>query len=72
MNDIGIGFPYGMGIMAFGPWIGHEGDAIGWESLAVHDPTTGATFAAATNTCGDASTLLLSLLAAIYPDAPPL
>ena len=73
MNDIGIpDVPYGMGIMAFGPWIGHEGDSIGWESLAVHDPTTGATFAAATNTCGDASTLLFSLLAAIYPDAPPL
>ena len=68
-NDIGAGVPYGMGIMAVGPWIGHEGDAIGWESLAVHDPTTGATFAAAANSCGDVSLALFGLLGTIYPDA---
>lgn len=68
-NDIGIGFPYGMGIMAVGPWIGHEGDAIGWESLAVHDPTTGATFATAATSCGEVSLALFGLLGTIYPDA---
>lgn len=69
-SDIGDGLLYGLGIMQLGPWIGHEGDAIGWETLAVHDPGTGATFVAASNTCGDVSLILLSALLAVYPDAP--
>ena len=39
--------------VAGGTWFGHEGDAIGWETLALHNPDTGATFVAATDTCGD-------------------
>ena len=45
---------------------------IGWETLAVHDPGTGATFVAASNPCDNVSLILLSTLLAVYPDAPGL
>jgi hypothetical protein len=36
-HDIG-GDSYGLGIKRFGAWYGHDGDAFGWDSLAVHNP----------------------------------
>jgi D-alanyl-D-alanine carboxypeptidase len=68
-TDIGDGLNYGLGIMVLGEgtWLGHEGDAIGWETLALYNPETGATFVAAANTCGAVSLDLLGLLGTVYP-----
>jgi hypothetical protein len=33
--------------------IGHQGEAIGWEGWAGHDPDTGLTAVLFTNTCSD-------------------
>ena len=58
LDDIGIGAPYGLGIMQFGTELGHEGEAIGWEGWAGHDPDSGITSVIFTNTCHDSSALL--------------
>ena len=62
------GIPYGLGIMQLGPWIGHEGEAIGWEALAVHDPDSGVSIALAGNGCGGLFTGFLEVLGTLYPD----
>ena len=44
---------YGLGLlMQAPPWIGHSGQAIGWESYEVYDPNTGGTFAVLVNSTG--------------------
>ena len=53
---------YGMGIMELPPlpgWIGHTGQALGWEAIALYEPATGATFAAIVNSTGGLITALL-------------
>jgi D-alanyl-D-alanine carboxypeptidase len=53
-HDIGAGvFDYGLGISLFNNEIGHEGEAIGWEGWAGHDPDTGLTAVIFTSTCSD-------------------
>lgn len=44
-------FMYGLGIIQFMSQVGHEGEAIGWEGWAGHDPATGLTAVVFTNTC---------------------
>ena len=44
--------------MQFGTELGHEGEAIGWEGWAGHDPDSGITSVIFTNTCHDSSALL--------------
>ena len=62
MHDAGlIIFTYGLGIMQAGTQLGHEGEAIGWEGWAGHDPDTGATSVVFTNTCSDSGALFKAL-----------
>jgi D-alanyl-D-alanine carboxypeptidase len=65
------GLRYGLGIISFGDWAGHAGEAIGWESLGLHDPKNGVTFVAATNACNGTATAFTSLLAQLYPGTTP-
>ncbi len=76
MHDAGLGvFTYGLGIMqfveGFGGQYGHEGEAIGWEGWAGHNPETGQTTVVFTNTCSD-STPLFEAVAVLDPDVQPL
>lgn len=51
-----------------GDWIGHEGQLIGWESIAMYNPSTGAAFVILTNSSGslwDAKAVINEY----YPDA---
>ena len=69
MHDIGgDGFEYGLGIKRFGDWYGHDGDAFGWDSLALHNPVSGVSFAAAVNACTGYDDSLLDLLQTLYPE----
>jgi len=63
------GIPYGLGIMPLAPWIGHEGEAIGWEAFAVTDPETGVSVAVAGNGCGGLFPGFLEVIGALYPDS---
>jgi D-alanyl-D-alanine carboxypeptidase len=67
MHDANLGpFTYGLGIMQAGTQFGHEGEAIGWEGWAGHDPESGETFVVFTNTCSD-SAALFGALALLEP-----
>lgn len=46
--------------------LGHEGEAIGWEGWAGHDPATGEAFVVFTTTCSD-GLALFSALAVLGP-----
>ncbi|MDX2380882.1 MAG: hypothetical protein QNM02_14115 [Acidimicrobiia bacterium] len=63
------GIPYGLGIMEFGRWVGHEGEAIGWEALAVKDLQTGTSLAVAANGCGGLFDGFLGVLLTLYPES---
>lgn len=67
LTDIG-GLAYGLGILRVGAWFGHEGEAIGWEAFALHDPETGVSVALAANGCGGLIAPFAEILDAIYPD----
>jgi D-alanyl-D-alanine carboxypeptidase len=76
MEDVGLGlFTYGLGISqfpeGFGNQYGHEGEAIGWEGWAGHDPATGETYVVFTNTCADSGPLL-SAVAVLDPAVQPI
>lgn len=67
MHDAGlVVFPYGLGIMQAGTQLGHEGEAIGWEGWAGHDPESGESYVVFTNTCADTGALF-SALAVLDP-----
>ncbi len=60
---------YGLGIFRIGTsWWGHEGEAIGWEALSLHDPETGVSIAVASNGCGGQFTNFIFFIDAVYPD----
>jgi D-alanyl-D-alanine carboxypeptidase len=63
------GYKYGRGLIKFRDWIGHEGEALGWETIAVHNTKTDVTLGFASNSCG-VSALWISLVAALYPESP--
>ena len=68
--DTPIGGPaiYGMGIFQLGDnWYGHAGEAIGWQSLVLHDPETGVSVAFASNVCNGEDLLYWSILNELYP-----
>lgn len=70
VHDIGgDGFMYGLGIKRFGDWYGHDGDAFGWDSIALHNPTTGVSFVAAVNACTGFTDSFLNLLQTLYPES---
>jgi D-alanyl-D-alanine carboxypeptidase len=58
---------YGLGIQAWGDWIGHTGQLIGWESIAVTDQDTGAVFVAIVNETGSLRSALEVAVVA-FPD----
>lgn len=66
---LGEGVPYGLGVLRFGSWYGHEGEALGWETLALKDPKSGVTIAVAGNSCGILGQLG-SVFTALYPGIP--
>ena len=62
------GVDYGLGLMDFGNgWYGHSGSILGWDSLAAHNPDTGAVFVAYTNEYGAFNAFVGPALAA-FPD----
>lgn len=68
-HDIGLGdIEYGLGIERYGSWYGHDGEALGWQTIALHNPSTGVTFVAAVNACSGMRDDLLGLLRTLYPD----
>lgn len=67
-SPIPEGLNYGLGMFELGSWVGHTGEAIGWEALAVHDPATGVSVAMAGNGCGGIFAGFLALLDELYPD----
>lgn len=63
------GIEYGLGIFKIGTnWYGHEGEAIGWEALALTDPDTGVSVALAMNGCGGQFNAFSLFLDQLYPD----
>lgn len=67
-KNIGDGLRYGQGIIQWGPWVGHEGEALGYETWALHNTETGVTYVASVNACcGLRSYAALAPLAALYP-----
>jgi D-alanyl-D-alanine carboxypeptidase len=66
MTPLTEGIPYGLGVLDLGGWIGHEGEALGWETIAVKDPKSGVTVALAGNSCGISLTLA-QILGSLYP-----
>jgi D-alanyl-D-alanine carboxypeptidase len=63
------GISYGLGIMEVGRWVGHEGEAIGWEALAVKDLQTGTSLAVAANGCGGLFDGFLGVMLTLYPES---
>jgi D-alanyl-D-alanine carboxypeptidase len=70
--DSPIGGPllYGLGIIQIGDnWYGHAGEAIGWQTLVLHDPDTGVSVAFASNICNEEDLVYWSILDELYPNA---
>jgi D-alanyl-D-alanine carboxypeptidase len=70
-RNLGTGLQYGLGIIEFGDWYGHAGEALGWESLGLHNPETGVTFVAASNACNGTTDQFIALLQRLYPGTTP-
>jgi D-alanyl-D-alanine carboxypeptidase len=63
------GIDYGLGIFKIGTnWYGHEGEALGWEALAVTDPDTGVSVAIAMNGAGGQFLSFVGFLDQLYPE----
>jgi D-alanyl-D-alanine carboxypeptidase len=62
------GIDYGLGIIDLIGWLGHPGEAIGWEAMAIQNPDTGAAIAVAGNGCGGLFAGFLEFIGALYPD----
>jgi D-alanyl-D-alanine carboxypeptidase len=57
------GLRYGLGIFGlegFGDWVGHTGQAIGWEAMSMYHPGTGATYAVMINSTGGLEPFLVA------------
>jgi D-alanyl-D-alanine carboxypeptidase len=71
-SEIEPGAPilYGLGIYQLGDgWYGHDGEAIGWQAIELHNPETGVSVAMAANACSSLSLYFFSILNELYPDA---
>ena len=54
---------YGLGIANFGDgWIGHAGQIVGWESLALYNVETGAVLVGATNETGSLTAVVEAMV----------
>ena len=52
-QPMNVVFECGLGIIKMFNEYGHEGEAIGWEGWAGHDPDTGLSVVVFTNSCSD-------------------
>jgi D-alanyl-D-alanine carboxypeptidase len=71
-SEIEAGKPilYGLGIYQLGDgWYGHDGEAIGWQAIELHNPETGVSVVMAGNACAAVSLYFFSILNELYPDA---
>jgi D-alanyl-D-alanine carboxypeptidase len=66
--SIGDGVTYGLGLQVVGDFLGHGGEAFGWQALALHDPAGDRTVVVAVNACG-AGLGPYAIAAAAFPDA---
>jgi len=60
------GSEYGLGIERIGDWVGHRGEMLGWQGLAVRNTRNGTAVALATNSCGVGENLI-GILEALVP-----
>jgi len=60
------GSEYGLGIERIGDWVGHRGEMLGWQGLAVRNARNGTAVALATNSCGVGENLT-GILEALVP-----
>ena len=64
---------YGLGILRFGDWIGHDGAIFGFSTVTMYDRSTGAQIVAATNLSSNFSTPTMQLFGTIaqrlYPES---
>jgi D-alanyl-D-alanine carboxypeptidase len=62
---------YGLGIMRVGRWLGHNGAVFGFSTVAMYDPRSGTTVAAAANLSSNFSTptleAFLQIADRLYP-----
>jgi D-alanyl-D-alanine carboxypeptidase len=71
VSELSPGVPeiYGLGIFQLGGnWYGHSGEAVGWQSLVLHDPDTGVSLAFAANMCSNMDVVFWSILHELYPN----
>ena len=64
---------YGLGIARVGTFLGHNGSILGYNTIALRDPTADATFVAvgnsSTNSTNQVADMLLPLIQKLYPNA---
>jgi D-alanyl-D-alanine carboxypeptidase len=68
------GVDYGLGVMDYGDgFVGHSGEALGWQAQVAHNPTTGLTVAMATNACAGADSAMFETVRGLlaYTLTPP-
>lgn len=73
-TELPNGIKYGLGIIDYGDgFLGHPGEAIGWQAQVAHNPTTGVTVAVATNACAGADLMMFDAIRglAAYTLNPP-
>jgi D-alanyl-D-alanine carboxypeptidase len=76
-NPGGPPIGYGLGIFQIGDFVGHNGAILGYSTVALHDPKTGATVVIAgnkaTNFSGETLNLFFALAQRLFPEAvePP-
>lgn len=62
------GLAYGLGIMDYGDgFVGHSGEALGWQAQVVNNPETGVTIAMATNACSQADPTIFDGIRFLVP-----
>jgi D-alanyl-D-alanine carboxypeptidase len=62
-TELPNGIKYGLGIIDYGDgFLGHPGEAIGWQAQVSHNPTTGVTVAVATNACAGADLMMFDAI----------
>ena len=66
--EIGGGRSYGLGVFRVGDWIGHSGEALGWEALALYNPETKVTMVMAVNSCAGGEINMRTIGNILYPD----
>ena len=67
-SQVQPGLTYGLGLMDYGDgFLGHSGEAIGWQAQVVHNTETGTTIAMATNACNGADLYLFDSIRYTVP-----